>query len=191
MSAAATAPLACRELVRMGARQERGTQGQVRAGQCEQTTWPELPRDSPSLWHLSCTVTFCDQQRRRRRCHRFPELRSPASPSPLAPAAPSPCPGSEVGRQLGHAVLPTNPCAPAMPCDRHCPFCHRLSGTAAQQFALGHSQGLSLHFPCVLSTCATAVQSTPLPGGAPSPPKTSPNLQRRCQLQLWQHRSPA
>lgn len=55
-----------------------------------------------------------------------------------------------------------------------------------QQFSLGHSQGLSLCFPCFLPICTTAVQNASLPGSAPSPPEIPPSSQRWGWLQLRQ-----
>lgn len=61
----AGAPLACQELIGMRARREKRAQGRARAGEREQTTWPELSRDSPDLWHLWCTAPFHDGQPQR------------------------------------------------------------------------------------------------------------------------------
>lgn len=55
-----------------------------------------------------------------------------------------------------------------------------------QQFSLGHSQGLSLCFPCFLLMCTAAIQNASLPGSAPSPPEIPPSSQRWGWLQLRQ-----
>lgn len=87
----------------MGSRQERGTQGHAGAEECEQATWPELPRGTPTFGICGVWFLFMPW---REQCHRFPELGSLASPSP-DPA----CHPITVPQFTGQRAAPSH-CAP-------------------------------------------------------------------------------